>query len=290
MIYVNGKPMKIERFEDGTQKMMNIALPDICNNEVVFDWRYQSDGELLTLMFLVNHFKDSDVSGRYILKLPYLPYARMDRIKSENEVFTLKWFCKIINSLEFDKVLVLDPHSNVGPALLNKVKACSPAKYITRAIEQIGSENLVAYYPDFGAYKKYKELFKVNPFCYGKKIRDWKTSKVVGLEIENEMNVNLEGKTILMIDDIVAYGDTMFRGANELKKLGADKIYAYVTHTEMAALDESEGKMLKALDSGMIERLFTTDSIFLGEHEKITVYQLTAANGDDWIESDFLRC
>lgn len=275
MIYVNGKPMNIERFEDGTQKMMNIALPDANSSETVFDWRYQSDGELVTLMFLVNHFRDNNVSGKYLLKLPYLPYARMDRIKSENEVFTLKWFCKIINGIEFDKVFIMDPHSNVGPALLNNVKSCSPADYISLTIEQIGSENLVAYYPDFGAYKKYRELFKDLPFCYGKKIRDWKTSKVVGLEIENEMNVDLEGKTILMVDDIVAYGDTMCRGAKELKKLGAGKIYAYVTHTERAALDEREGKMLNALGAGLIERLFTTDSIFLGEHEKITVYPLS---------------
>ena len=88
------------------------------------------------------------------------------------------------------------------------------------------------------------------------------------------MNLDLTGKTILMIDDIIAYGGTMFYGAHKLKEIGVGKIYAYATHTELSILDEKEGKLKKALEVGVVEQLFTTDSIFTGKHDKITVMKI----------------
>ena len=66
----------------------------------------------------------------------------------------------------------------------------------------------------------------------------------------------------------------MHYGANKLKELGVGKIYAYATHTELSVLDEQEGKLRKSLESGVVEQLFTTDSIFTGKHDKITVMKI----------------
>ena len=46
--------------------------------------------------------------------MPYIPNARKDRAHREKDVFTLKYFANIINSLNFDNVYVLNPHSNVS--------------------------------------------------------------------------------------------------------------------------------------------------------------------------------
>ena len=111
------------------------------------------------------------------------------------------------------------------------------------------------------------------PYCYGIKNRDWKTGKILGLDVITN-GIGLKQKTVLMIDDIVSYGGSVKYGADKLKELGVDKIFAYATHTENSVLDKNKGTLLKSLENNTVERLFTTDSLFTGSHEKITVMEV----------------
>ena len=70
---------------------------------------------------------------------------------------------------------------------------------------------------------------------------------------------------VLIVDDICSKGGTFYHSAKKLKELGAKNIYLYVSHCENTIL---EGDLLT---SGLIEKVFTTDSIFRKEHEKIEV-------------------
>lgn len=120
--------------------------------------------------------------------------------------------------------------------------------------------------------------FDVHLF-YGEKNRDWETGDITGLTIRNERGDeiskgDLKGFTILMIDDIISYGGTLYYGAKEMKRCGARTIYAYATHTENSALDEQKGKFKISLDTGDIERLYTTDSIYTGDHKSIQVFTI----------------
>lgn len=274
MIKINNNEINVQHFPDGTQRLLDINMPTDKNKNLLFDWKYQSDEEIITLIYLVNHFREHNYIGEYILNMMFVSNSRMDRIHHDKEVFTLKWFCKMINDLHFNEVFVLDPHSNVAPALLNNVIVIQPTEFINKVVQEIDKDNLILYYPDFGAYKKYSELLSDNLFCYGKKVRDWDTGKILGLEIENEMNIDLIGKTVLMVDDIIAYGGSMHFGALKLKELGVNEIYAYATHTEKSILDREKGTLIKDLENNTVERLFTTNSLFSGNHEKITVMEV----------------
>lgn len=64
----------------------------------------------------------------------------MDRVKNKDEVFTLKYFCEFINSLEFDEVTVVDPHSSVSRALLNNLIVYTNGSYIFDTISVIEEE------------------------------------------------------------------------------------------------------------------------------------------------------
>ena len=103
-------------------------------------------------------------------------------------------------------------------------------------------------------------------YTYGNKNRDWKTGKILGLDITNEYFV--KDKDILIVDDICSRGGTFYYSAKALKEAGANKIYLYVTHCENTIL---EGEVLT---SGLIEKVYTTNSIFTKEHEKVEVYEL----------------
>lgn len=279
MISLNGREVKVEHFPDGTQRI-NLMLNDIFTDVDKITWKFEKEEELSTLIYVTKHLKNFPEAYKIYLNLPYLPNARMDRIRSSEEVFTLKGFADVINWLQFDCVTVLDVHSNVASALLNNVQVHNPKSYIDRTISKVKAlENnsdrpLILYFPDEGSAKRYSGLFKDIPYCYGEKQRDWETGKILGLNIRTNNLPLIAGMNVLMVDDIIAYGGSLYYSAKELKRIGANNIYAYATHTENSILDLEKGTLIKLLEDGTVKRLFTTDSLFTGEHDKIEVMEV----------------
>ena len=277
MIRVSGEIVKINKFPDGTPRI-NLDVENIKEDEydgrpcILIDWFYENNDEMFYLMLIKKHLERHLTNVDYYLFMPYIPNARMDRVKNDDEVFTLKYFCDFINSLNFSRVYVLDAHSDVSTALLNNCENYNPRDYIKDAIRKI-SDDIVLYFPDAGAAKRYSDLFPDIAYCYGEKKRDWKSGKILGLDIRSN-GIDLNGKTVLMIDDIIAYGGSLFYSANALKEVGVDKIYAYATHTENSILDREKGTLIKSLENNTVERLFTTNSLFSGKHDKITVLEV----------------
>lgn len=307
MISINLKKIEPVHFPDGSQMLLDVKV--YVNNPpyaVDIYWEYENDEECMRLFYLVNHIREHDPGARIALSMPYIPNARMDRVKSANEVFTLKWFCKFINSLNFNSVTVLDPHSDVSTALLDRVEVRTSwlndlLNYaINKASEDCEDEDFLVYFPDAGAMKRYRDMrsFKRINMVYGQKVRNWETGKIEGLEIMDQdghaltcqilvdletSGLNgkehpnttvvkaLEGKTVLMIDDIISYGGTFYFSAKKLKELGAEHIFAYATHTENSVLDTEKGTFLKCLEDGTVEMLFTTSSIYHGKHPSIEI-------------------
>lgn len=274
MIKVNEEVIDIEHFPDGTQKLSVESMWRSFGDYSV-DWRYEKEEELSTLIYITRHLRSNPCTKSVRLKMNYLPNARMDRIYKKDEVFTLKSFADVINWLKFDLITILDVHSNVGAALINNVIIETPKIYINEVIKQIEKDHtdLILYFPDEGAAKRYSDMFPRYKYCYGEKTRDWDTGKILGLDIKSN-GISLSGKTVLMIDDIIAYGGSLYYSANTLKGNGVDKIYAFATHTENSVLDREKGTLIKSLENNTVDRLFTTDSIFTGEHEKITVMEV----------------
>lgn len=279
MIEIEGRVVNIEKYPDGTPKINidvnEIEESDYCGKRcLIITWFYENNDELFYLLLVKRHLERHFTNVDYYLVMPYIPNARMDRTKNDSEVFTLKYFCDFINSLNFATVYVMDAHSSVSTALLNNCEEYEkPEKYIENAINDIGMNDLILYFPDLGAAKRYSELFPDLPYCYGEKKRDWKTGKILGLDIRDN-GLDLTGKVVLMVDDIISYGGSLFYSAKALKSVGVGKIYAYATHTENSILDAEKGTLIKLLKDNTVERLFTTNSLFNMSHEKITVFDL----------------
>ena len=268
MIKINGKIFEVEYFPDGTQRL---KLMSAGGDKVTITWNYENDSELFTVISLAKSYKN--VGKRIFLKMPYIPNARMDRVKSDSEVFTLKIFCELINQLGFENVSVLDAHSNVSLALLDNVHQMDIADIIKRAALDKLPKDTILYFPDEGSKKRYAEIFPDYKYVIGMKMRDWNTGKIQGLDIIAN-GVDIKEKTVLMVDDIISYGGSMYYSALKLKELGVKDIYAYATHTELSVLDENKGTLIKLLNDGTVKKLFTTDSIYNGNHKKIEVVDL----------------
>ena len=133
MIKVNNEKITIGNFPDGT---LLIKQETPGTEHIQISWYYEEEKELIALMYLVNHFKAHGCEN-ISLYMPYIPNARQDRVKSEEDVFTLKYFANIINSLGFKEIVVRDPHSNVSEALINNIRIMKPDLLIEDVIRRI---------------------------------------------------------------------------------------------------------------------------------------------------------
>lgn len=163
------------------------------------------------------------------LIIPYFPAARQDRVMVAGEPLSVKVYADIVNALRFKKVVVLDAHSEVTPALLHNCRVASNHKFVQRVLEQIGG-NVTLISPDGGALKK---IYKVSEFLGGAEViecsksRNVKTGQLTGFKVFAD---DLEGRNCLIVDDICDGGGTFLGLADALQKKNAGKLYLAVTH------------------------------------------------------------
>ncbi len=265
MLKINGKNVDLNHFPDGTLLLKEYVAN--YNESAVITWLFENNEELVALYFLTKHLYSKGIKNITLCML-YIPNARQDRVKNPDDVFTLKYFSEMINSLNFSKVIVLDPHSYVSEALINNIEIQSPKKYADSVIEKLEhkySEQILMFYPDEGAVKRYSEIFE-RRYAFGIKKRDWASGKILGLEISGAKN-EINGNTVLIVDDICSRGGTFYHSAKALKELGATRVFLYISHCENSIFD---GELLK---TDLIEKIYTTNSIFTKEHEKIEVFE-----------------
>lgn len=259
------REIAVSHFTDGTLKLKcpipeKILAGDKLDATII--WRYESEEELSTLIQLTLHLRDHCIQD-ITLNMPYLPNARQDRVQNNEDVFTLKHFAKVINWLNFTQVIVLDAHSRVSLALFDRIVNRSPQPYIDEAMKRIGCQGLVTFFPDEGAMKRYSCSHDY-PIAFGMKTRNPETGKVESLEIKGNVE-HIKGNNVLIIDDICAKGDTALRCAQALKDAGANKVFLFVSHCENTVLNSA------LIQSDAIEQIYTTYSIYTGEHPKVSV-------------------
>lgn len=218
----------------------------------------QSSDELMALLLLKDAFDRLSGGKQLHLVLPYVPYARQDRVCSEGESHSLKVFCELINRCEFRTVTVLDPHSAVTEALLDNLTVIDQVSLINQNKAFIHHyENLPGgifwVSPDAGANKKTAEIakyFGCSRFLRADKLRDMATGKILETIVYAD---SLKGLTCFIADDICDGGRTFVELAKALKTKGAARVELVVTH---GIFSQGIGNLL---DNG-IDFIWTTDS------------------------------
>ncbi|MDF1698032.1 MAG: ribose-phosphate diphosphokinase [Saprospiraceae bacterium] len=201
--------------------------------------------------------------------LPYFPAARQDRVMASGEPFSLKVYADIINACQLAEVVVYDAHSDVTPAILNQCKTITNYSFIAKVTQRIDGEILLIS-PDGGALKKVyklaKELQNYNVVECGKS-RDIKTGKLSGFKVFTD---DLQGKDLLIVDDICDGGGTFMGLAKALKAKNAGKLYLAVSHGIFS-------KGFEKLDA-MYDHIYTTDA-FSTLPNKVSFTQLNLSDG-----------
>jgi ribose-phosphate pyrophosphokinase len=254
MILLNGEKVEFGKFPNGETLFKKIDNVDIINEVVL---KYEGDEDLIKLMFLKNYLDlQGTVNG---LTIYYMPYSRMDRSEDESP-FTLKYVANFINNLKFDSIEVVEPHSDVTCALLDKAKAnMINFKLLPKVMADIGFHPAYDYivFPDAGAGKRYSKILAPN-IVIGSKKRDFTTGKILGLELIGDIDSHY-GKKAIIVDDLTSYGTTFVQTSKALKEKGIEEVYLLVAHTEPNAFKPHPATGDLLLEH--INRLYTTDSI-----------------------------
>lgn len=265
MIYINNTPFGNKSFPNG-ETIFDMVH---CHGKNTVTMIYESDADIFKLIVAKKCLDEQAKKNRVdygwneaviTLTIKYMPYSRMDR-QMPSMVFSLKYVADIINSLNFDSVTILTPHSNVTPALINNVEVIYDVG-IQGAYRQSAPDYV--FYPDNGACKSFGEHLSFTNYFYGNKKRELSTGKIEKYELVNAPDIN--GKSILIIDDLCVKGGTFILAAKALKAAGAAKVDLFVTHLEKAVYD---GELLT---TDWVDRIYTINTLNIPiKSEKITV-------------------
>ena len=259
MILVNNKKVEIKKFPNGECliKSEDIEIKD----DNVIKIKFENNEDITNLIFIKNYLDELNLQSSLVI--PYMPYSRMDRTEGVT-LFTLKYMCKIINSLNFKSVTIYEPHSDVCVALLDRVKVINMSAKITEdLIKELNLENLYLVFPDAGAEKRYLKQISYSKVLTCSKKRDFKTGRILSLDINGEIP---QGEfNAIIVDDLCSKGGTFMLSGEKLKEIGAKDIYLVVTHCENSIF---EGEILK---TDVIKKVYTTDSILNNKHEKLII-------------------
>ena len=190
------------------------------------------------------------------LEIPYLPYARQDRVCNKGEAHSLAVMCKLINDMHFNSVKVYDLHSTVASALLHNCIEVQQPAIISQSEElsnKLRSGNYCIVSPDAGSEKKCMAVAKYFgcTMIRATKRRDVATGKIESIEFVDPIP---EGKNFLIVDDICEKGGTFFPLEVELRN--NNLVELYVTHGIFS------GGLIALEDR--FDKIHTTDSYFQG--------------------------
>lgn len=254
--------VKPEHYPNGEQR---ITFPDTlieaykANKFATVTWYYNDDSELATVMFIIKHLEfiaNNDPDYRVTLSIPYLPYARMDRIEKDTQCFTLNGFLDVLsNTAPFvSRIETYDLHTD-----RNKTKAKFPRYLVSYSLMAklfvmlYGSltdeqkQNIVLVFPDETAERRYIKEATINRFAdyptltIAKK-RDFDTGELIGFEVKDHDTIDLDNAVLIMIDDLCVRGGTFlgaYKAVEELADRQGQSLIGFcllVTHFEEAGL------------------------------------------------------
>ncbi len=215
--------------------------------------RIGNSNDIMELIMVVDALRRIDNTAIRLL-MPYTPYSRQDRVCDCGEAFSLKAFATLINSLKFESICIIDPHSNVCDAVFDNLQVITQFDIInswTDFIKRVGRADLVS--PDAGSNKKVSILagyFNRHDFIRADKLRDLTNGEIKETIVYRD---DLKGADVCIIDDICDGGRTFTELAKVLKRKNSGKVILYVTHGIFS-------KGTDILFENGIDEIWTTDS------------------------------
>jgi ribose-phosphate pyrophosphokinase len=222
---------------------------------------FPTNDHLMELLIITDALRRSS-ARRITAVIPYFGYARQDRRASGRTPISAKLVANIITHAGVDRVLTLDLHAGQIQGFFDiPTDNLFGAPLMSRDIkERLDYKNAMVVSPDVGGVVRARALAKRidAPLAIVDKRRDRPGESEV-------MNIigQVEGRSCILLDDIVDSGGTLVNAAEALLEQGAKEVYAYITHGVLS------GGAVARIASSKLKELVITDSIMPTEAVKV---------------------
>jgi len=243
---------KTRVFPDGESKITFGRIPKNSIILVVQSTYPPVDTNLLQALSIISQARK--VSSKIYAIIPYMGYARQDRQFLSGEVVTMSIVARMLRSAGAKKIVVVDIHSKIA---LNHFKIpkenISAIPELAKYFKRMKLKDALVVSPDMGGAlraKRFASLINTD-FIALKKSRNRKTGKVV---IQSS-KVDVRGKDLILVDDIISTGGSIVKAAQFLKKQKCKRVFVACTHGLF--VEDAEKKIKNA----GVSRIISTNTI-----------------------------
>ncbi len=266
--------VRLQRFSDGEvyfQLLENVRGADVF---VVQPTSYPVDQHLLELLIMIDALKRAS-AGRITVVIPYYGYARQDRKDRPRVAISSKLVADLLTTAGANRALLVDLHAAQIQGFFNiPVDHLFASPVLVGHFKELNLPDLTVISPDAGGVERARFFAKKMeaPLAIVDKRR-------TDINISEVMHVigDVDGRTCLILDDIVDTAGTLIKTVDALLEAGAKKVYACATHPVLS------GPAMERIASSRLEQLVVTNTIPLRDDamhsEKIKVLSIAGLIG-----------
>ncbi|HHY21117.1 MAG TPA: ribose-phosphate diphosphokinase [Bacilli bacterium] len=249
----------VTRFSDGEVQINIEESIRGCDVYLVQSTCQPANEHLMELLIMIDACKRAS-ANTVNLVMPYYGYARQDRKARSREPITAKLVANLLEKAGADRVLAIDLHATQIQGFFDiPVDQLMGVPILGDYFQEKNLDDIVIVSPDHGGVvraRKMADRLKA-PIA----IIDKRRPKPNVAEVMNIVG-NIEGKTAIIIDDIIDTAGTITLAANALVEHGAKEVYACCTHPVLS------GPAIERIENSKIKELVVTNTIPLSEDKK----------------------
>lgn len=249
---------EVGRFSDGE---VNIEIHDNVRGKDVFVIQptcAPTNDNLIELIVMADCLHRAS-AHRITAVMPYFGYARQDRrVRSARVPITAKVVADMLSASGIDRILTIDLHADQIQGFFNiPVDNIYATPVILRDITRQGLDDLMIVSPDVGGVVRARAIAKQLDDA-DLAIIDKRRPNANEAEVMHIIG-DVEGRTCILVDDIIDTAGTLCSAAKALKAEGAVKVIAYCTHPVLS------GRALMNIENSTLDELIVTDTIPLSK-------------------------
>lgn len=261
----------VNKFSDGETA---ISIDESIRGDHVFivqSTSYPTNDNLMELCIMIDALRRASAKTITAV-IPYYGYARQDRKAKPREPITAKLVANILTTAGADRIVALDLHASQIQGFFD-----IPMDHLLGAPllaswfidNKLVGDDVVVVSPDHGGATRARKLAEFLEATIA--IVDKRRPKPNVSEVMNIIG-EVEGKTAIIIDDMIDTAGTIINAAQAILDRGAKSVYACATHGIFSP------PAIERIENSVIEKMIVTDSVYLPEDKRIDKIELISVS------------